>query len=208
MLSKVKNFLSKNEISLLPFETFEISTNKSAQEIKEDLSEHLLIKKNLGIVFFQKNTDKKYEGYVDKESFKLRRILKGGRNSFIPIVSGKIKKRHGKTTMEMKIRLHRFVYIFLSCFIAFALVLIGIQLFHDNSFNPNYFSGQEVDLDELKSVFGEEKYEKIFLQKRELFNPWFLSIFIIWPYLFSTIAFNIESRKVKKFLRKIAGEFQ
>jgi hypothetical protein len=62
---------------------------------------------------FTKNSFREYEGYTENNTFKLRRILKSGINTFIPIVTGTVLDfDNDSSRIVLKLRLHKGVMIF------------------------------------------------------------------------------------------------
>ncbi len=112
----------KYNISLIPYEKLRITSLVELEDIKTSLGNKLEWTEIFGMSF-HKTSDKKYEGWIRNKEFKLRRILKGGINSFIPIVSGKIFQETDKLKVSMTIKLHWFVSFFLLAFIIFSLIL-------------------------------------------------------------------------------------
>lgn len=107
----------------LPFEHLIYKTNLSEQEVLTRLSDFIDKKK---IRIFRNNITKEYEGTIDGNSFEISRIIKG-RNSFQPRISGEIRQNNYETQIEIKMRLHWSVFIFLlfwCVFVLFALIMI------------------------------------------------------------------------------------
>ena len=80
-------------------------------EIMTRLSEIVDLKKS---AFGVSNPDpaKQYVGKIDGRRFKIHRIIKG-RNSFIPIIQGNIIDNLSTRSIEVKMRLHFMVILFL-----------------------------------------------------------------------------------------------
>lgn len=107
----------------LPFEHLIYKTNLSEQEVLTRLSDFIDKKK---IRIFRNNITKEYEGTIDGNSFEISRIIKG-RNSFQPRISGEIRQNNYETQIEIKMRLHWSVFIFLlfwCVFVFCALIMI------------------------------------------------------------------------------------
>lgn len=107
----------------LPFEHIIYKTDLSEQEVLVKLSGFIDKKK---IRIFRNNITKEYEGTIDGNSFEITRIIKG-RNSFQPQITGEIRENNYETQIEIKMRLHWSVFVFLtfvcSCML-FALISI------------------------------------------------------------------------------------
>lgn len=107
-----------------PFENIKITSTLSKKEIIERVRSRVEYTSQFGMSF-QKGSFKDYDGYVNENEFKFRRILKSGRNSFIPTVYGKIENNSGYSIILMQIRFHPIVYILL----IFLTVFCGSFLF-------------------------------------------------------------------------------
>lgn len=103
-------------MKLLPFETIVL--------VSPHDTEHLISRIENSIVPPNRITDKEFEGHVDGNFFEISRILKSGRNSFIPIAKGEVFDFEGKTVVNIKLSLHKWVLTILSIFILFDLSLI------------------------------------------------------------------------------------
>jgi hypothetical protein len=98
----------------LPFENITYKTKLDSDKILKrinEITEPQKIFRKSGI--FGSTNYKPYEGYIDGMSFKITRIT-GYRNSFLPKIEGIIKKSFHETTVNVKMRLHPFVLIFMS----------------------------------------------------------------------------------------------
>lgn len=113
-------------MNIFPYDKFEINTSLSINEA--------LSKINESIVPPNRNSDKDFEGQVDRNEFEFSRILKSGRNSFIPIVNGKVKDSINGCTVKVTIRLNYAVYLLMTFFILFDLSLIYFSFNWSNVF--------------------------------------------------------------------------
>lgn len=110
----------------LPFEHLIYKTNLSEQEVLTRLAGFIDKKK---IRIFRNNLTKEYEGTIDGNCFEINRIIKG-RNSFQPQINGEIQQNNYETQIEIKMRLHWSVFIFLlfwCVFVFCALITIFIN---------------------------------------------------------------------------------
>jgi hypothetical protein len=94
----------------LPFEHIIYRTNLSKREVITRLSDCMETKKN-SFTFNNKST-KEYEGFIDDHHFEINRIIRN-RNSFLPQISGSIQENNHETQIEVKMKLHVLVLIFL-----------------------------------------------------------------------------------------------
>ncbi|WP_313092138.1 hypothetical protein [Chryseobacterium flavum] len=107
----------------LPFERITYLTNLSEQEIITRLSGFVEPRK----YGFRRSYVKDYEGFVNEKNFEISRIIQY-RNSFLPQISGIIQKNNYGTEIEVTMKLHVFVFIFLLfwCSIAIGIfIMIG-----------------------------------------------------------------------------------
>jgi len=177
----------------LPFQDLEFESPLSSVEIYDVINSHVARSKTFFGNSFSKNTYKEYEGYMEGNTFKIRRILKWGRNSFIPITTGVVSNnKSGNTTIKLKIRLHYLVTIFLLIFTLFAFILFLTEAFRQPYENQTLIQlVEQYNLDSI-DISNEPK----------VFN-WTSVFFMFIPYLISTIAFNYESKKVKDELKML-----
>lgn len=93
----------------LPYDTFDIETQLSKEEA------YLLVRR-----FISGNTSK-YSGDIDESSFQIQRDIRY-RNSFLPVIEGTFQTKKDKTLVSIKMRLNRFVIIFLIIWMSFASI--------------------------------------------------------------------------------------
>ena len=110
-------------MNLLPFENRSIDSHLSLADVKLSIEGNIALTTVFGIAS-SKNTSREYEGYIQQHSFKLRRVLKSGQNSFIPIVSGDITEHNDGSQIELKFRLHPYVYLIVVAMTLFSLFLV------------------------------------------------------------------------------------
>ena len=113
----------------LPFEHIIFRTSLSEQEVRAKLSDFTEARKSR---FFNTPT-KDYEGFINGNSFKINRIIKG-RNSFAPQINGTIRANAAGTQIEVKMKLQEYVLAFLIgwCFLA-SLFLMAIFTMEDKT---------------------------------------------------------------------------
>lgn len=106
----------------LPFERIIYKTNLSEQEVIKRLSEFVEPKKfSLG-----RTSTKEYEGLVNNDRFEINRII-NYRNSFLPQIIGTIQKNNDRTQIEITMKLHVLVLVFLIVWCGFTLFfLVGV----------------------------------------------------------------------------------
>jgi len=153
----------------LPFENLVFESILSVKELEDRINLSIEPKKTFRVPF--KNT-KPYEGYLFGDTLVINRIINYG-NSFLPKIKGEILKANGKTRIKVKMRMHIFVYAFMTFYCCGAgFGFIGM----------------------LISSIKENKFES------DIFIPLGLLIF---GYLLTMFGFKIESEKSKKDLEKM-----
>ena len=97
----------------LPFENIIYRTKLDSEEILRRINENIEPRKTLRLTgMFGINGHKPYEGSVNGLSFSITRII-GYRNSFLPRIKGDIGKDFHGTKINVKMRLHPFVLVFM-----------------------------------------------------------------------------------------------
>ena len=179
-------------MNLLPIEKIEFESPLKLNEVKEVLNNEIAWTKSFGGAF-TKNTYKEYEGYMENNTFKIRRILKWGTNSFIPIVSGTILDENLKISrIQLSIRLNKFVLIFFGILTLFSFFLIITDLVNLSSDESNVNKLlEQYDLEPIENFRGSNSFN------------WGNILFLIAPYLMIIIGFNYEAKKVKDKLKMI-----
>lgn len=103
----------------LPFERITYRTNLSEQEIITRLSGFVEPKK----FSFSKTSTKEYEGAINDNSFEINRII-NYRNSFLPQIIGTFQKGNYGTQIEVTVKLHVFVFLFLIVWCGFVMFFL------------------------------------------------------------------------------------
>lgn len=118
----------------LPFERITYRTNLSEQEVITRLLDFVEPKK----FGFGRNPVKEYEGFINNNYFEINRIIKG-RNSFLPQISGVIQKHHYETQIEVKMKLHWLVFVFLIFWCGFVVLFLISTLIMEDLKSLNFF---------------------------------------------------------------------
>jgi hypothetical protein len=185
-------------MNLFPFENIVIFSPLSENEIKNSLKNNIEWNTELGMTF-NKNSIRDYEGFVQGDKFKIRRILKSGINSFIPIVTGHIIDNVDGSKIALRLRLHRVVMI----------LAIVFTIFSGSIFITRLFSTPDEQLVELmndkfvKETFSTEQYAELVNVAKPKGVDWNGLILFIAPYLICTLFFNYEAKIVKNKLKLI-----
>ncbi|MEJ2104945.1 MAG: hypothetical protein P8X47_10265 [Ignavibacteriaceae bacterium] len=148
----------------LPFEKITYKTRLDSCEIQERLSKIIEPKKTFRMTgIFGSSNHKPYEGSINGSSFNINRII-GYRNSFLPRINGIIEKDFNGAKINVKMRLHVLVVVFM--FIWFGGVGIGClvilsTLFNSESFDPMTLIPFGMLIFGYALVTGGFKYESI-----------------------------------------------
>lgn len=115
-------------MKILPFEKYTIESTKSPESIGE------IIDKNCGswkFPLFRQSNPMPLFGSRKGNNFKLYRYIQY-RNSFLPIAFGKISNNQGGTVIEISLRMHWFVFVFMFFWLFFVSVAFFAFLFSPN----------------------------------------------------------------------------
>ena len=107
---------------IFPEESYILTTKLSVDEVKKRISESILQKKNSSLAEFHNPLKRKYEGKLFNDTFQINQVIVERRNSFAPLITGKINSSFNKTNVEVKMELLPFVRMFMS----FWLGVIGL----------------------------------------------------------------------------------
>jgi len=106
-----------------PFEKFIIKSNINVLELSSYLLNKTEPKKHFRI---KRNNKKPYEGKIEKNSFKINRII-NYRNPFLPIIKGQFITQNNKgTNIKISMRVKPFVLLFM-IFWSFSPILFFIK---------------------------------------------------------------------------------
>lgn len=99
-------------MKFLPYEHIIYKTRLKEEEIIRRLSDCIEPEKTFRIRFIGIRSKKPYEGEINGLSFRMNRII-NYRNSFLPRITGVIEKEFDGLRINVKMRLHIFVLVFL-----------------------------------------------------------------------------------------------
>lgn len=158
----------------LPFDNFTITTNLNAEQSIQKLLDVVELPKNLrSYEIWEKSPSKPYEGKMYGYNFKINKIIKY-RNSFLPIIEGRICPDVIGCQIIIQMKLHIAVIIFMLFWMG-NLLLVALSfivaMLADNKIPP--FLG---------------------------LAPLGMGLF---AYFLCMMSFNFEARKSKQFLEKL-----
>lgn len=96
---------------ILPFESFTITTYLSFDEVIEKLADAIEPPRR-GINWTRNLPSKPYRGILSANSFKMSRVI-SYRNSFLPVIEGRIEPQPEGCLIRISLRLHEFVMAFM-----------------------------------------------------------------------------------------------
>lgn len=112
---------------------------------------------------FGNSSHKPYEGSINGNSFSITRII-GYRNSFLPRINGVIEKDFNGSKINVKMRLHVFVIVFMCIWfggVGVGCLAVLTPLFNSDTFEPMKLIPFGMLLFGYALVTGGFKYESI-----------------------------------------------
>ncbi len=185
-------------MNLFPYENTTIDSPLRKEEIKQVIQHHIAWTTEFGLTF-TKGSPFEYEGHINNDTFKVRRILKSGINSFIPIASATIMENENGSKIAIKLSLHKTVII-----LGIVITLISaLTLFASPPPIQNKLDEAFLIEQALNGTLDEAMY-KINQQSPPQKNINWIALFcIIMPYLVSTLYFNYEAHIIKSKLNAL-----
>lgn len=154
----------------LPIESYTLVTKLPVEEVLKRLADNIEPEKIIRFSLFNKATGKPYEGQMVGRTFKITRII-DYRNSFLPVITGRISSFLGETEIKVKMRLSPFIFVFMSFWLG-TVVFFGLQIIYTQLFELRQFSS-------------------VILAPLGMF---------LFGYLLTILPFKAESKKSKAFL--------
>lgn len=169
----IKVLCKITKMNFFAYKSYTLKTNLTPEEIKLILLKNITTSKNVHISFFEDDTNtQRYEGKIYDDRFKISRII-SGRNSFLPVIEGRIFKASSGAEIHIQMRLVVYTYIVW-------FVIMGFL---------------------LSSLF--EITNLMILRNQFSFGSLIVLFFLIFCYLFCILIFNWEIGKSKKFLKDL-----
>ncbi len=129
---------------LLPFEKYVLTTDLSVEEVQKRLASCMQSESDYSWSFFSRRYTKPYRGAVTGLTFRMIRNI-SYRNSFLPVIKGRVTRISGHTEVMITMRPAGFVLVFMAIWLGMTgLVCIGIivagiaqsRQILDNGFSP------------------------------------------------------------------------
>lgn len=133
-----------NVRKLLPFEKYTLTTDLSVEEVLKRLTGCMQSESDYSWSYFRRIYTKPYRGAVTGQTFRMIRNI-NYRNSFLPIIKGRVTSISGQTEVVVSMRPAAFVLVFMAIWLGMTgLVCIGIivagiaqsRQILDNGFSP------------------------------------------------------------------------
>ena len=162
-------------MKFLPYDTFRIQISEPVCVIINRLSTEVEPENLFDWNMFRKH--KIFVGKVWDSGFKVTRII-SGRNSFKPIISGKIEPTPEGTIIDIKMSLHPLVigfigWVIFSLFSPYIYLVLGLALKILSFFFPKYFSVALGDIDTLLKLALVPLGFILFIYLMTMFGFWF-----------------------------------
>jgi len=166
-------------MAFIPYENINYETELKFHEIIKILNSIIEPRKIIRILSIFNDNLKPYEGEINNNKFKICKIIRY-RNSFNPIIYGTINNENNVTKINLKMKLHSFVKIFMIIWLGFTCItfltgLIGLILNTEAKYSLPFGIGMMV-FGYLLMTFG-FKYES--KKSKEYFKTLFKAKIII-----------------------------
>jgi len=111
---------------LLPFDNYTIETNKTREEVVRELTYYT----NGGVKFsFFKAGPGFFNGQINYNTFKIGKNIYG-RNSFLPVINGKIEENNMGCKVFIKVRMAWFTIAFMIIWLGNAFLGIALEIYN------------------------------------------------------------------------------
>lgn len=129
------------KMPLLPYQNIVYNTRLTREELVERLNDAVEPKRGLSFSAFKKQKNRKdYEGQVDRNGFKIQRVIQY-RNSFLPQITGIFQRGRTGNEVLVKLRLNAFVLVFISLWMGgVAMACLSIIFAMGSAGGIGYFS--------------------------------------------------------------------
>jgi hypothetical protein len=115
-------------MTFLPFEKFVIESALSKEETIIELMKNIEAEKTIRL--WNKKSTKEFEGHISGNEFEIKRII-NYRNSFLPVINGRIETFGDKARLTIDMRVQIFVIIFMTIWFSFVGLSFLAELFSD-----------------------------------------------------------------------------
>jgi hypothetical protein len=136
-----------NFTNLLPFEKYVLATDLSVEEVLKRLAGCMQSESDYSWSSFRRIYIKPYRGAVSGLTFRMIRNI-NYRNSFLPVINGRVTSMSGRTEVMISMRPAYFVLVFMAFWlgmtglVCIGIIVAGIAQFREilhNGFSPVVF---------------------------------------------------------------------
>jgi hypothetical protein len=122
------------DVKWFPHHRFEIASPLSPSAALDALKAHVEERAmfRVGMWPSSKN-DNRFQGVVTADGFEISRII-GYRNSFLPVVTGKVRGAGSRSTISIEMKLHSLVIVLLIAIMVPFLLTVGFLAFEPDAF--------------------------------------------------------------------------
>ncbi len=113
-------------MNFTPFEIFEIRTSLNKDSVLSAVDSGIAYTPSINLGM-NRNSYKYYEGTVDTDGFKFKRIVKIGYNAFMPIVYGTVEEKPEGSKITLRVTFSKYVNIFGIAFLLFSISLFVLD---------------------------------------------------------------------------------
>lgn len=99
-------------MKLIPIEKFTLVTELSKSTVIEELNSSIRLKQNVAFRNTNVESEKKFEGIVFENNFKITRII-NYKNSFLPEITGTIIEKSNGSEIEVELKVTSLVKVFM-----------------------------------------------------------------------------------------------
>lgn len=133
-----------NLYKYFPFEKYTLISKLSAEEVKSRLAANIEPEMKFQFSVFKRTRSKLYEGKIEENRFTIKRII-DYRNSFLPVIKGKISEMQGQVHIQINMRPSTGILIFFSfwigivsivCLSIILVAIVQIRKIFENGFSP------------------------------------------------------------------------
>ena len=96
---------------ICPNKKIEFLSTLTKEDVIEKFSQNIDYLDSFGVLGIRRNSFRNYEGNINRNEIKFRRILKSGANSFIPQINAQILELDNKTCIRLNARLHKVIEV-------------------------------------------------------------------------------------------------
>lgn len=132
-----------NFSNLLPFEKYTLTTDLSVEEVLTRLAGSMIPESEYSWSFFSNRYTKPYRGTINRLSFRMIRNI-SYRNSFLPVIKGKVTRTSGHTEVAIRMLPAGFVLFFMAIWLGLTgfvcLIILVSAITHWEQVLQNGFS--------------------------------------------------------------------